>query len=86
MDKIKGSVKLPFLHAARYYLKNTKKYISIHFLLLFMLNIINRFLHYVKLKIKIDFVIYLCYIILIIKYIRFTPDNYIIVIGLFLCY
>jgi hypothetical protein len=55
-------------------------------MLLFMLNIINRFLHYVKLKIKIDFIIYLCYIILIIKYIRFTPDNINIVIGLFLCY
>nr|DAM13266.1 MAG TPA: hypothetical protein [Bacteriophage sp.] len=34
-------------------------------------------------KNKIDFIIYLCYINLIIKYIRFTPDNYIIVIGLF---
>nr|DAE28283.1 MAG TPA: hypothetical protein [virus sp. ctRTq15] len=55
-------------------------------MLLFMLNIINRFLHYVKLKIKIDFIIYLCYIILIIKYIRFTPDNIKNIIGLFLCY
>lgn len=51
-----------------------------------MLNIINSFLYYVKSEIKIDFVIYLCYIILIIKYTRFTPDNINIVIGLFLCY
>lgn len=35
---------------------------------------------------KIDLIIYLWYINLIIKYIRFTPDNYIMVIGLFLCY
>nr|DAE56235.1 MAG TPA: hypothetical protein [Bacteriophage sp.] len=30
--------------------------------------------------------IYCVIMLLIIKYIRFTPDNYIIVIGLFLCY
>nr|DAW95228.1 MAG TPA: hypothetical protein [Bacteriophage sp.] len=52
-------------------------------MLLFTFYIINSFSHYVKPKIKIDFVIYLCYIILIIKYIRFTPDNINIVIGLF---
>lgn len=46
----------------------------------------NYVLYYVESKNKIDFIIYLCYIILIIKYTRFTPDNYIIVIGLFLCY
>nr|DAE82028.1 MAG TPA: hypothetical protein [Bacteriophage sp.] len=55
-------------------------------MLLFTFYIINSFLYYVKFKNKIDFIIYLCYIILIIKYTRFTPDNYIIVIGLFLCY